>query len=155
MLIATLVLILIGYLSLRRYFQVGQTGWLFGAFVCFAVGTILSLFWLEVRLPILGRLQFWRLSVFWPSFVWATASACFATFVLTGFRRGRLFLAGLGLSIWGSIAFMYTLHLQSIAATWSGETIWPVSISLLGLILLLPILLKIGYLGFQKRDHRH
>ena len=76
MLVQVIAVMLMGFIGVWQYWRSRQTLWLFGAFLCLTMGIILSLFVLEVRLPVLGRLQSWRLYSFWPSFVFAGATAC-------------------------------------------------------------------------------
>lgn len=131
------LLLIFGIFGLWRYWPGRQTAWLFWACLSLGAGVWLGLFIVEIRLPVLGRLQLWRLGHFWPGFVLAVALAYFLTFTLTGFKQSRMLLAAFGAAILGAIAFAFSLQLLSFLTLPPALSIGLAIVSLLALGLVL------------------
>jgi drug/metabolite transporter (DMT)-like permease len=96
-------------------------------------GAFLLLFSLNLRLPILGRFHWARLSLFWPGFISIAGVACWGQFVLTGFQQRWLLVVGSLMLAASGLAFALTLDLLNPRMAQLLLKLWPLLLLLFGL----------------------
>jgi len=96
------------------------------------LGCFFFLFTLELRLPILGRVEWSRMAEFWPGVMLIVSLAFLAQFALSGFRhRPGLYGAILALTM-AVVAFAFTLGFLSRTFARQLLNLWPLIVILVG-----------------------